>query len=129
MNGGLVERSCGGSVHDVLARLLIQLEKRGVRLFAVIDHGEAAREGGLTLPDEVVAIFGNPTLGTKLMQRNARAGIDLPLRILIWDDDGTTKSAYTSPSDMVERYALDPSNLPVDKLVSLLEDLTESISN
>lgn len=47
MNGGLVERSCVGSVHDVLARLLIQLEERGVRLFAVIDHAEAAREAGL----------------------------------------------------------------------------------
>ena len=129
MNGGLVERSCVGSVHDVLTRLMIELEKRSVRLFAVIDHAEAAREVGLTLPDEVVAIFGNPTLGTTLMQDNARAGIDLPLRILIWDDDGTTKSAYTSPSDIVERYALDPSHLPVGTLADLLEDLSASISH
>ena len=70
-------------MHDVLARLLTQLERRGVRLFAVIDHADAAREAGLALPDEVVVIFGNPALGTKLMQHNARAGIDLPLRILI----------------------------------------------
>ncbi|MGC5171639.1 DUF302 domain-containing protein [Microbacterium sp. DT81.1] len=50
----------------------------------MIDHADAARDAGLALPDEVVAIFGNPALGTKLMQHNARAGIDLPLRILIW---------------------------------------------
>jgi uncharacterized protein (DUF302 family) len=129
MNESFVERSCNGSVRDVLSRLLIQLEERGVRLFAVIDHAEAAREVGLELPDEVVAIFGNPTVGTKLMQHNARAGIDLPLRILIWDDDGTTKSAYTSPSDIAERYALDASHLPVEKLARLLEDLSASISH
>lgn len=129
MNDGFVERSCVGSVRDVLARLLIELEERGVRLFAVIDHGEAAREAGLTLSDEVVAIFGNPSVGTKLMQHNARAGIDLPLRILIWDDDGTTKSAYTSPREIIERFVLDPLQLPVDKLSILLEQLTESISH
>jgi uncharacterized protein (DUF302 family) len=129
MNESLIERKCNGSVHDVLSRLLIQLEERGVRLFAVIDHAGAAREAGLTLPDEVVAIFGNPTVGTTLMQANPRAGIDLPLRILIWDDDGTTKSAYTSPSDLVERFALDRSELPVGKLASLLEELTDSISH
>ena len=129
MNGGLVEHSCVGSVNEVLARLLIQLEVRGVQLFAVIDHGDAARKSELELPDEVVAIFGNPALGTKFMQDDARTGIDLPLRILIWDDGGTTKLAYDSPSHLVDRYALDPSRLPVGKLDELLEDLSASISH
>ncbi|MCR2810610.1 MULTISPECIES: DUF302 domain-containing protein [unclassified Microbacterium] len=128
MDDRFVEHTCAGSVHDVLARLLVQLEERGIKVFAVIDHAAAAREAGLALPDEIVAIFGNPTLGTTFMQYDARAGIDLPLRILIWDDDGSTKAAYTSPSDIVERFALDPSHVPVDKLSGLLEDLAVSIS-
>lgn len=127
MNDGLVESSCVGTVQDVLGRLLIQLEQRGVKLFAVIDHGNAAHEVGLELRDEVVAIFGNPAVGTQLMQHSPRAGIDLPLRILIWDDEGTTKSVYTPPTALVERFSLDGHQLPIDKLADLLEELADAI--
>ncbi|MEO8263835.1 MAG: DUF302 domain-containing protein [Pseudolysinimonas sp.] len=125
---GLVTRTCSGSVEEVLGRLRSELDLRGLRLFAVIDHGEAARDVGLELNHEVVAVFGNAAVGTKLMQRNPRAGIDLPLRILIWDDHGTTMTAYTPATVIGERFALDPAELPIDKLTDLLEELSVAVS-
>ena len=125
---GLVTQQCTGTVADVLARLRGQLTRRGIRLFAVIDHGRAASDAGLDLPDEVVAVFGNPVVGTKLMQRNARVGIDLPLRILIWDDEGTTTAAFTPPAAIAHRFSLDEGSLPIHPLDTLLHELAESIS-
>jgi uncharacterized protein (DUF302 family) len=61
------------------------------------DHAAGARTVGLELPDEVVLVFGSPTAGTPLMQADPRAGIDLPLRILVWSDDGGTRVAFRDP--------------------------------
>lgn len=127
MNDRLLTATCQGSVNDVLTRLLTELERRGVQLFAIINHGQAAQDVGLELSDEVVAVFGNAAVGTRLMQRNARVGIDLPLRILIWDDEGTTKTAYSPPTDLAEKFALDTAELPVAQLAGLLEELTIAI--
>ena len=125
---GLVMQQCTGTVADVLARLRGQLARRGIQLFAVIDHGRAASDAGLHLPDEVVAVFGSPLVGTRLMQRNARVGIDLPLRILLWDDEGTTTAAFTPPAALAQRFSLDDDSLPIHPLDTLLHELTASIS-
>lgn len=128
MNDNLVVRTCEGSVHDVLGRLGSELERRGIPLFAVIDHGAAANDAGLELSDEVVALFGNPSVGTRLMQRNPRAGIDLPLRMLIWDDEGTTMTAYTPATVTGDRFSLDPAEVPLEQLTALMEELSTAVS-
>ena len=126
---GLVTRRCPGTVADVSARLRAELDRRGIQLFALIDHAQAARDAGLELPDEVVVLFGNPAVGTRLMQLNARAGIDLPLRILIWDDDGATTAAYTPPAVIAQRFSLPDNDLPIDRLATLLDSLVETIGS
>lgn len=126
---GLVTRRCTGTVADVSARLRAELDRRGIQLFAVIDRAHLARDAGLELPDEVVVIFGNPAVGTGLMQLNARAGIDLPLRILIWDDGGTTTTAYTPPAVVAQRFSLAADDLPIDRLAALLEQLVGTIGS
>lgn len=125
---GLVTRQCTGTVADVCARLRAQLDHRGIQIFAVIDHAGSARDAGLDLPDELVVIFGNPAVGTRLMQRNARAGIELPLRMLIWDLDGTTMTAYTPPAVIAQRFSLPADDLPIGALTTLMEQLVETIS-
>ncbi|MGV8967222.1 MAG: DUF302 domain-containing protein [Cellulomonas sp.] len=125
---GLVTQQCTGTVADVLARLRGQLTRREIQLFAVIDHGRAASDAGLELPDEVVAVFGNPVAGTRLMQRNPRVGIDLPLRVLIWDDEGTTTAAFTPPAAIAHRFSLDGGSLLLHPLDTLLHEITTSIS-
>jgi uncharacterized protein (DUF302 family) len=73
-----------------LTRLLESIVRRGLTVFAQIDHAAAARGVGMELADEVVVVFGNPSAGTPLMQKDARVGIELPLRILVWDEEGQT---------------------------------------
>lgn len=124
---GLRTVECAGSVDTVVGRLRAELDQRGVTMFAVIDHAEAARAAGLELNDEVVVVFGTPAVGTRLMQENARAGIDLPLRILIWDDDGTTTAAYSPPALLGDRFSL-TDDLPLRYLTDFMYDITAVIS-
>lgn len=125
---GLVTQECTGTVRDVLERLRRQLVERRITLFAVIDHAQGARDAGLQLNDEVVVLFGNPIVGTSLMQENPLVGIDLPLRILLWDERGVTTAAFISPEELAHRFSLDQSTLPMKPLSTLLTELAESIS-
>jgi uncharacterized protein (DUF302 family) len=75
-------------------------------VFAVIDHsGEAAR-AGLDLRDTKLVIFGSPTAGTPVMQASPLTALDLPLKVLIWDDDGQTQVSFTSPDVLATRHHL-----------------------
>ena len=70
------------SPHDVATtvdRVAAALQRRGITLFATVDHAAGARAAGLALDDEVLMIFGNAAVGTALMQADPRAGIDLPM--------------------------------------------------
>jgi len=95
-----------GSVAEATSRLEQLLADRGVEVLARIDHAAGARRAGLELADELVVFFGNPAIGTGVMQDDPRAGIDLPLRILFWDDIGTTYAAYRDPQDLADDFVL-----------------------
>jgi len=103
----LITAESPADVAATVRSVTAQLARRGITLFATIDHAAGARDAGLTMPDETVLIFGNPTAGTPLMQKDPRVGIELPLRLLIWDDGGTTRIGYTDPAALTQRYALD----------------------
>jgi len=103
---GVVTRPTTGTVADALERLLGVLKARGVKVFAVIDHsGEAARVGQ-HLPDTKLVVFGNPSAGTALMQTAPLTGLDLPLKILIWERDHQTFVSYNKASHLAGRYGL-----------------------
>jgi uncharacterized protein (DUF302 family) len=101
------ERASTRSVTDVVARLTDAASNRGMTVFATIDHAAAARAAGLALHDEVVVILGAPKVGTALMAADARAGLDLPLRVLVWDDEGTTRLTWRDPRDLRAAHHLD----------------------
>jgi uncharacterized protein (DUF302 family) len=90
-----------GSKHsfaETLKRLNSAIHSAGMTVFAVFDHAAAAGEAGLSLRPTAVIAFGNPAAGTKLMQANQVAGIDLPLKILVWEDQaGATKLTHHDP--------------------------------
>lgn len=75
-------------------------------VFAVIDHSGEARGHGLELRDTKLVIFGSPTGGTPVMQASPLAALDLPLKALVWDDDGETKVSYTDPDALAARHHL-----------------------
>lgn len=91
------------SVADTVTRLTGLITAKGLRLFEVIDQRAEARRVGLDLRETVLVIFGNPTAGTPVMDAVPLAALDLPLKALIWDDNGQTRVSYDSPDAVAAR--------------------------
>ncbi|HUO19030.1 MAG TPA: DUF302 domain-containing protein [Steroidobacteraceae bacterium] len=104
---GVVRIASAHSVPQTAARLEALLQERGVLIFARIDFSADAARAGLELRPEQLLIFGNPRAGTPLMQAEAVAGLDLPLKALIYEDGaGTAWIAWNDPAYIVGRHAL-----------------------
>lgn len=102
----VVTKTAKGSVNDAVARLCEIVEAHDLKLFAVLDHSGEARRVGLELRDTKVVIFGSPEAGTPVMKSVPLIALDLPLKILIWDDGGETRVSYTAPEVLASRYQL-----------------------
>ncbi|HEY2654926.1 MAG TPA: DUF302 domain-containing protein [Solirubrobacteraceae bacterium] len=94
------------SVDDTVARMTEVLAAKGLKLFAVIDHGGEAQAAGLALRDTKVVIFGSPAAGTPVMDANPLAALELPLKVLVFDDRGRTTLVYLAPDELGRRYGL-----------------------
>jgi uncharacterized protein (DUF302 family) len=93
-------------VADTVGRLTDLLAAKGIKVFTVIDQSAEARRAGLELRDTTLVIFGNPAAGTPVMQAAPLAALDLPLKVLVWDDAGQTKVSYYAPAALAARYDL-----------------------
>jgi uncharacterized protein (DUF302 family) len=102
----VVTKVTAGSVDETVARLSELITARSLTLFAIIDHSGEARRAGLELRDTKVVIFGSPEAGTPVVQSAPLAALDLPLKVLVWDDGGETKVSYTAPGVLAERHHL-----------------------
>ena len=111
---------------ETLERLLAALGVRDLTVFAQIDHAAAAQGVGMELGPEVVVVFGNPRAGTPLMQDDRRVGIELPLRMLVWEDAGGTHIAYEDPRELADAYELGPHAAALAAMATLLAALAES---
>jgi uncharacterized protein (DUF302 family) len=94
------------SVTATVARLTGILSAKGMKLFAVIDQSEEAREAGQQLRETTLVIFGSPAAGTSVMDAAPLTALDLPLKILIWADGSRTNVTYYSPAAIAARYSL-----------------------
>jgi uncharacterized protein (DUF302 family) len=105
-DAGILTKISPRSVADTVTRFTGILGAKGVRVFDVIDQAAAAREVGQELRDTTLVIFGSPAAGTPVMVAAPLAALDLPLKVLIWDDAGQTKVTYYSPDELAARYQL-----------------------
>ena len=96
------------SVTDTTAKLTGLMGAKGVKVFDVIDQAAEAHQAGLTLRDTVLVIFGNPAAGTPVMAASPLSALDLPLKVLIWDDNGQTKVSYYGPAVLAARHHFGP---------------------
>jgi uncharacterized protein (DUF302 family) len=95
------------SMADTVARLSAVVAARGLKVFAVIDHSDEARRVGLALRETKLFIVGSPNATTPLIEAEPLAALDLPLRVLVWEDGYQTKVSYPLPSVVARRYGLD----------------------
>lgn len=104
---GVVTKASPRSVAETVERLRRLVDEKGLVLFAVIDHSGAAISAGLEMPDTKLVIFGSPVAGTPVMVAAPLAALDLPLKLLVWEDgDGAVWVSYNSPAYLAERHHL-----------------------
>jgi uncharacterized protein (DUF302 family) len=96
------------SVADTVDRLTSLIAARGMTVFAVIDQRAAAAGAGLELRATTLVLFGSPAAGTPVMVAAPLAALDLPLKVLIWDDGGQTTISYDAPAALAARRDLSP---------------------
>jgi uncharacterized protein (DUF302 family) len=121
---GLITVASRQAVGPALARIEAALKAAGVTVFARIDHAAGAAQVGLAMPPMTVLIFGNPQAGTPLMQAQPTVGLDLPLKLLVWEDrDGRTWLTYSDPAWIAGRHGLPADTPPVRGIAGLLAKL------
>jgi len=104
---GIVDIPSHHSVDQTVERLKQILEAKGVSLFALVDHSGEAEKVGMTMRPTKLLIFGSPKAGTPLMLAAPSVAIDLPLKILVWEDNhGKVWASYNSPEYLQERHGL-----------------------
>ena len=104
---GLVILRSSRSVDEVVTALRAMLEANGIRLFAFIDHSGEAEKAGFRMRPTKLFIFGDPKAGTPLMLASITSAIDLPLKILVWEDvQGVTQLAYNDPAYLGSRHGI-----------------------
>jgi len=105
MAPGIEDRKSNHSVDDTVDRLRKILVSRGLTLFALVDHSAEAEKAGMKMQPTKLLIFGSPKAGTPLMLATPSVAIDLPLKILVWQDGGgQTWVSYNSPQYLRERH-------------------------
>ncbi len=109
---------------ETMSALVAGIERRGLTAFALVDHAAGAREAGLELEEEQVILFGNPRSGTPLMQADRRIGIELPLRILVWQDRAEVWIGYRDPRELSNMYNVRAHETTLAQMATLLEALT-----
>src|SRR5882762_8662280 len=94
----IVDLASHHSVDETVERLKTILHTKGVTLFAIIDHSGEAERAGMQMPPTKLLIFGNPKSGTPVMLAAPRSAIDLPLKILVWEDvrEGAARNVWIS---------------------------------
>ncbi len=105
---GVVTKLSPLTVADTTSKLTGMIAAKGMKLFGVIDQAAEARQAGLTLRETVLVIFGSPAAGTPVMAASPLSALELPLKVLVWSDDGQTKVSYYAPAALAARHHLGP---------------------
>ena len=127
---GLTTVASSFSPKETMDRLEAEVRAKGMTVFARVDHAAGAAEAGLELRPTNLVIFGNARGGTPLMQASQTAGIDLPLKVLVWQDAaGKTWLSYNEPSWIVQRHGLGVRAEIIDKLAAALSAIAKKAAN
>jgi uncharacterized protein (DUF302 family) len=109
INNGIIDKLSHHSVGETVEKLKGILQSKEVALFALVDHSGEAEKVGMKMRPTKLLIFGSPKAGTPLMQAAPSVAIDLPLKILVWEDgQGRVWVSYNSPAYLQKRHGIPP---------------------
>lgn len=124
--GDIIVKSSENSVDETIEKIKNIVESKGMRVFDVIDHQANAKGVGMNLAQAKVIIFGNPKVGTLLMQEDIQVALDLPLKVLVYEDqDKAVKIAYRDGTWLKSHHFLQTENL-VKKVNGGMEKITSN---
>jgi uncharacterized protein (DUF302 family) len=117
------------SYAQTVAALGKAIAAAGNTIFATIDQAAAAKSAGLTLRPTTLLIFGNPKGGTLLMDAFPLTALDLPLKLLVWEDGTTVNVAYTPASEIAVRYGVPAGDPRISAMDRALDALTDAVTS
>ena len=122
---GIITKHSSTSVAETVERLRRLMEDRGFTVFNVIDHSGVAERVGVQMPDSKLVMFGKPTVGAAVMVAAPLAALDIPLKVLVWEDrNGAVSVSYNSPGFLAGRHHLEGAlRAPFDAVESIVEKL------
>lgn len=123
---GLVTHVCHESVSEAVDRITANVEASPLTLLQTIDHAENAASVDEELPPTTLLVVGNPAVGTPLLQEERSIAIDLPQKLLVWEDDGRLKITYNDPQYLARRHGIEGQEERLDRIATVLEDLATS---
>jgi uncharacterized protein (DUF302 family) len=122
-SAGVITKNSSTSVAETVDQLTRLIQDRGFTLFRVIDHSGTAERVGVQMPESRLVMFGKPTVGASVMLAAPSAALDLPLKVLVWEDrNGAVSVSYNSPDFLAGRHHLTGAmRAPFDAVESIVE--------
>lgn len=124
--GDFIQLRSQNNFTTTLANLKSNIKARELRIFATIDHNEGARKAGMLLSPTSVLIFGNPKVGTMLMNCDQRIGLELPLKIVVWENEAGVFIGYIDPHRLEKQYNLVNCKDMINKVAHTLDVIVDS---
>ena len=129
-NDNLVNTKSTHSVQETINNFEKIVTSKGMTVFAKIDHAKGATSVDMKLRPTQVLIFGNPKMGTLLMKSNQTVGLELPIRVLFWEDkEGTSWVTYNKPMNVIHGHAITDKEKVVNKMTKALGMFTNKATN
>ena len=122
-SAGIITKHSSKSVAQTVDRLRRLMADRGFMVFNVIDHRGVAERAGVQMPDSKLVMFGKPAVGAATMLAAPTAALDIPLKVLVWEDgNGAVSVSYNSPGFLAERLHIEGGQLaPFNAVESIVE--------
>ena len=127
-NDGIVSVKSAYSIGETVERLKKDIADKGIKFFDEIDQSKLAADAGIKLRPSILLVFGNPPLGTQFITSNANAGLDWPVRLLVYENEkGEVWTAYTDFNWIARRHGIENRNDQFKMASSVIASITSSV--
>jgi uncharacterized protein (DUF302 family) len=125
---GVVQVKSAYPIGETVTRLKKDIADKGIKFFSEIDQSKLAADAGIKLKPSVLLVFGNPPLGTQFITANANAGLDWPVRLLVFENDkGEVWTAYTDFDWIARRHGIENRGEQFKMASGVVASITSSV--